>query len=514
MLIIITQIFVFCVPVFSRYCDKDFDIRLNTIILTRISENRGAEFVHKLSADSLEECVKYCCDLNECTVGVFGPKGGGNCFLFNCHKTNLCNFTSESDYTVFIQRTPLPVPPNVHKVVAWPSGSLHGLCGPRNPCVFKNMICDSEHCVCKAGFIEKRRKCAPSICSKPELEFQCDDATTCIAIYDVCNGIAECSDASDELFCEKELSNSIATYKVKSSISPGAHFLNAQTFPPRGDDEHDLSGIGFEPLKVRSLRTLRFGRNNPMPRNYEDKGEYGSPNYLISSLEPDVPSLMPSEARERSILSDDGVSTFLKRPRGGYLSHFLEDSQYSDEDSPLEHHRREIVHLPTRPRHASVENFDGEAGEHDILHHRGADFDRAHKVLRHRVTPLAEHLGKFFPSNLYLMSDDKHRIGRHHEEAKNSSKRPKAPTDTVIGPYSQSGYQWHTAAILLAIGLGLTSCLFGLLVGRCRQRGRFDQGGPRSKAVATSNLRRRILRTRGLPNNDLERSGLLSKLQL
>lgn len=90
----------------------------------------------------------------------------------------------------------------------------------------------------------------------------------------------------------------------------------------------------------------------------------------------------------------------------------------------------------------------------------------------------------------------------------------KTPTASVFGLYSQSGYQWHTAAILLAVGLGLTSCLFGLLVGRCRQRGRFDQGGPRSKAAATSHLRQRILRTRGLSNNDLERSGLLSKLQL
>lgn len=98
-------------------------------------------------------------------------------------------------------------------------GTVRGFCGPSNPCLAANTICDSGQCVCKSGFIEKWRKCGrvfpalsdpffylvPSLCSKPELEFQCDDATACIAIYDVCNGIAECPDASDELFCEKGL---------------------------------------------------------------------------------------------------------------------------------------------------------------------------------------------------------------------------------------------------------------------------------------------------------------------
>lgn len=74
MFAIIVELFVLLASVSSRKCDKDFDIRLNTVILTRISENNGAALNHKLSADSLVECVKYCCDTIECTVGVFGPK--------------------------------------------------------------------------------------------------------------------------------------------------------------------------------------------------------------------------------------------------------------------------------------------------------------------------------------------------------------------------------------------------------------------------------------------------------
>ncbi|VDK22818.1 unnamed protein product [Taenia asiatica] len=523
---IVIQIFVLFHSVSSRKCDKDFDIRLNTVILTHVSENNGAAFIHKLSADSLEECIKYCCGTIECTVGVFGPKRGSKCFLFNCHEPNICNFTSDLDYTVFVQRTWLPEQRNVHKVATWSSGSLFGLCGPRDPCVVANTICDSGRCVCKSGFIEKWRKCGrvppspsshliclvPSICSKPELEFQCDDATSCIAIYDVCNRIAECPDASDESLCgEAEPVNSVSTHKVESQSSPGSRTLNARTLLPRGDDEHDLSEVDFESSKVRSLRTLHFGRDSPIHRTYEGKEVYFPPSYLTSSLETDVPSLMLTGARGKSVFPGSGVSTFLEQPehlrsRSGYRSHLSGGSRFSVEGASLEHHRRKIGRLSTQAHGTLVEDFDGEAEEYNIPHYRGSGFDREHKVLRHRVRPLAEHSD--------LKSDDKHRIDKYHEEAKNSAMRPKMPAAPVIGLYSQSGYQWHTAAILLAVGLGLTSCLFGLLVSRCRQRGRFDQGGPRSKAVATNHLRQRILRTRGLSSNDLERSGLLSKLQL
>ncbi|KAL5103534.1 hypothetical protein TcWFU_004610 [Taenia crassiceps] len=511
MFLTVVQLLVLFTSASSRKCDEDFDIRLNTVVLTHVSENNGAVFIHKLSAVSLEDCVKYCCDTIECTVGVFGPKQGGKCFLFNCYEPNLCNFTYDPDHTVFVQRTWPPEPPNVHKVTTWPSGTLLGFCGLRNPCIAENSICDSGRCICKSGFIEKRRKCVPSLCSKPELEFQCDDATACIAVYDVCNGIAECADASDELFCEKEPPESASTQKVQSRSSPGLHILNARALLPRGDDERGLSDVGFEHSKARSLRTLHFGHDSPTHRAYEGKGDYFPPSYLTSALETGVPSLMLADPRRKSIFPVDSVSTFLERPErlrspSGYRSHFSGSSQFSNDDASLEHNRQKIGRLSTQARHALVEDFDGRAGDYNVPHYGDSSFDREHKPLRHRVRPLAEHSD--------LKSGGKHRTDKYHAEAKNSEIRPKIPTASAIDLYTQSGYQWHTAAVLLAVGLGLTSCLFGLLVGRCRQRGRFDQEGPRSKAVATSHLRQRILRTRGLSNNDLERSGLLSKLQL
>lgn len=74
MFLIILQICTLILSVATKKCEKDFDIKLNTIILAHESEKNGAAFLHKLSTDSLEECVKYCCDSTECSVGVFGSK--------------------------------------------------------------------------------------------------------------------------------------------------------------------------------------------------------------------------------------------------------------------------------------------------------------------------------------------------------------------------------------------------------------------------------------------------------
>ncbi|VDM31414.1 unnamed protein product [Hydatigera taeniaeformis] len=476
------QLFALFITVFSRKCDKDFDIHINTIILTHVSDANGAPFIRKPPAHSLVECIEYCCDTSECTVGVFGPKEDDKCFLFNCFERNMCNFTSESGYTVFMQRTLSHELSNVPKFAMLSSGSFRTYCGPKNPCVIANSICDSGQCVCKPGFIEKRRKCVPSICSKPELEFQCDDATTCIAVYDVCNGIVECPDASDESFCEKEITRASSIRKVGPPRFSGTHVLNARTLLPHDGAEHSLSEV-VEPFKMRSVRPPHFVHDNPVRRIYQDKKEYKLPGYRAPSLETNVPSLMVSEAQEKSIFPDDIVNTFLERPE-------RLRSQFADDDTSVNNHWRKIG------RHTLFRDFGEKDGIHSVPYHRWPDLDREHKVLRHTVRPFPEHSG-----NLYFQRNVA------HFSAKSSAA-------SAIGFYSQSGYQWHTAAILLAIGLGLTSCLFGLLVGRCRQRGRFNQGGPRSKAVATSHLRQRIMRTRGLSNNDLERSGLLSKLQL
>ncbi|VDP07873.1 unnamed protein product [Schistosoma mattheei] len=66
-------------------------------------------------------------------------------------------------------------------------------------------ICSDGICICQSGWIAKKGSCVQSVCKSPELQFQCDDSSTCVAIYDKCNGIVECPDGSDELFCPSSM---------------------------------------------------------------------------------------------------------------------------------------------------------------------------------------------------------------------------------------------------------------------------------------------------------------------
>ncbi|CAH8505937.1 unnamed protein product [Heterobilharzia americana] len=64
----------------------------------------------------------------------------------------------------------------------------------------------------------KKKFSVQSVCKSPELQFQCDDSSACVAIYDKCNGIVECPDGSDELSCPSKINRRNET-KSSSSLS-------------------------------------------------------------------------------------------------------------------------------------------------------------------------------------------------------------------------------------------------------------------------------------------------------
>ncbi|VUZ42385.1 unnamed protein product [Hymenolepis diminuta] len=188
---------------------------------------------------------------------------------------------------------------------------------------------------------------------------------------------------------------------------------------------------------------------------------------------------------------------------------FPEEFPYPEEELQLQQSRRKIDRFTGHSRYAALQelNPEEEEEEEEVPRFRKVDFKKHRGYLRRKPIRHQKHSSGSRSKGKRLTDED-------HTDIKSTPDSTEAPATASISSFVHSGYQWHTAAILLAVGLGLISCLFGILVGRCRQRGRFDREGPRSKAVAQSHLRRRILRTRGLSNSDIEKSGLLSKLQL
>ncbi|EAT32497.1 AAEL014970-PA, partial [Aedes aegypti] len=206
-----------------------FDVHLNTIIRTEESRSMGANFLDDADVSSREQCLRLCCETEKCDVFVFEEKNQGTCFLFQCGPSNdfHCKFTHHANYTSAVLKIPSleqPPPPLVSQI--------HSLVQPPSPpqmAVIVPQLSQHERELVnlKAPKIPPRRSeshkfneqttLAPlpplgvqlgqlptTTTPKPTTPTQCGHyefpchSGECIAIYNACDGIPQCSDGSDE----------------------------------------------------------------------------------------------------------------------------------------------------------------------------------------------------------------------------------------------------------------------------------------------------------------------------
>ncbi|CAH8496579.1 unnamed protein product [Schistosoma intercalatum] len=179
----------------NNNCGKNFQFKPNRIILTQKSISAGAKFLKKLKVSSFKECYFMCCNTNECSTAIFESKATQSCFMFDCRQPGQCFYSSHSNYDTIVLEESNGNQSLKNKV------GLNQHCDSNNLCDEVKTICSDGICICQSGWIAKKGSCVQSVCKSPELQFQCDDSSTCVAIYDKCNGIVECPDGSDELFC-------------------------------------------------------------------------------------------------------------------------------------------------------------------------------------------------------------------------------------------------------------------------------------------------------------------------
>nr|VZI01183.1 unnamed protein product [Spirometra erinaceieuropaei] len=632
----------------AKKCDRKFDLHLEKIILSESSEQNGAVFLKKITAQSPESCYTTCCEIDRCTVAVYTPKRGKECYLFNCGDPNICNFTSHADYTVFMLQQPkqhparTSEPPTTALVTAADSrqkGTLHGRCGPAVPCTDENTICDSGLCICQAGWIEKMHTCVRSVCKKPNLQFQCNDGSACIAIYDVCNGIAECRDESDEVGCDE--SDVLRKYtSVTADRTPTArkaadnsshpasppkldhppnrlmHDLYRQRKQERsepaektrtaasaastavsdarpGDFLYDLDASSIE-NELHSLRTGRRRHGTARSGSINNLAEHSTYEEILprsrrpasvwrlddppveeeagdSDLSPFLMRLVDGGSKNRqhrleNLLDAYGpVPSLLQHQRFPSLAAIPKEGEEEEESAVEPPGRRRrflrppppaVLTAPPKSRgfrlHPLLERYararflppseeeepveEGEAlmepsatgtmavlprshlpRQHTALPYRGRSRRRGHGVAFYEENEPTTKNGvrETEMSGGTAASDDTARAVESKSIADGGGGGGGVSFTSSFAARNRT--QWHIAAILLAVGLGLISCLFGFLVGRCRKD---TCGGARSKAVAASRLRRRIRDSRqaaaaaaGL-GSDLEKNGLLTGLQL
>ncbi|XP_052898963.1 uncharacterized protein LOC128305520 [Anopheles moucheti] len=222
-------------------CLVRFDVHLNTIIRTEESRSMGARFLDDADLNSREQCLRLCCETENCDVFVFEEKSPGTCFLFQCGPPEnfRCKFTRHSNYTSAVlsipppppveQPPPPPPPPlaaQIQSLAAQPAATSNGATkllsqhemelvslkdggGGNSKLQGTNFVpASSTTPLPPLGVRLGEMPTTPSASTPKQqlvmpapqcghFEFPCHSGE-CIAVYNVCDGIPQCEDGSDE----------------------------------------------------------------------------------------------------------------------------------------------------------------------------------------------------------------------------------------------------------------------------------------------------------------------------
>ncbi|CAG4967042.1 unnamed protein product [Colias eurytheme] len=185
-------------------CAARFDVQRDKIIRTEESREMGARYLSELDVGSRRECLRLCCETEGCDVFVFEEKSPGSCYLFKCGPPEdfRCKFTAHGNFSSGVlalsrrlaelqdqERLAPPDPPDLGRQTTTstvrPSAPARPPEPPRQP-----PRQPPPHQSLQTAPLPTGR------CSR--YQFECRVGGECIAVYNACDGIAQCADGSDE----------------------------------------------------------------------------------------------------------------------------------------------------------------------------------------------------------------------------------------------------------------------------------------------------------------------------
>ncbi|KAG8197731.1 hypothetical protein JTE90_001652 [Oedothorax gibbosus] len=204
---------------YNRQLDTDvesrFHINANTIIRTGESRVLGAKYVNETILPSNHDCLTKCLETPNCNAAVYEEKISHTCYMFDCGipPKFLCKFTQHDSFVSSL----LKISQHSYDLRQWGSKVKQEKEEMRTTEIQTTLSPASIVRLTSVASVVQ-----PKNITQPEnpchhYQFKCINSSECIAIYNVCDGIPQCPDGSDEsldLKCHEKNDASIETKKI------------------------------------------------------------------------------------------------------------------------------------------------------------------------------------------------------------------------------------------------------------------------------------------------------------
>ncbi|XP_050538081.1 uncharacterized protein LOC126903714 [Daktulosphaira vitifoliae] len=303
-------------------CADRFDVHNDKIIRTKDSLKLGAKFIDAIEQHNQLECLELCCRTVKCDVFVFEQKSPGTCYLFECGLSDdfKCKFTTHTNYSSAVMAF-RPATELENQIKLTQNEHEHELTQLKKPIILSSTTLPVVLPLNKETemTIPLDKHSQRPHCSR--YQFECKNSGECIAIYNACDGIPQCSDGSDEaieLACPTT-SKQMVPKETNYAISNNNY---VQSFPnkPVETSAHLLNS----PMNLQQQNQWRnqqplYGSNIVNYNNGKDQTAY-STNFIPSQYGREGEGLKWSS--QESANQNYGNSRIFSHINGGVISDY------------------------------------------------------------------------------------------------------------------------------------------------------------------------------------------------